>query len=159
MFKVFISHSTQYLRNVAVLHQSLTGTGVTASVTKDSIPLDGQLSQDLASEIAACDIFLFLWSVETENSALVAQEVEIARTLNKKILPLIRTESPSLLGLIGDLEYVSMLVDPVRALEQAHEIMLDGFNAKVARINSQGLNELPILLGLGAILLWALGQE
>lgn len=159
MFKVFISHSTQYVRNVASLHQSLSGTGVTAFVDKESAPLDDQLSQELTAEIAACDLFLLIWSLETEGSARVAQEVEIARTLNKKILPLVRAESPTLLDLISDLKYVPVLVDSTRALEQARETMLDGFNIKMARVDRRGQDEPLIIFGLGAVLLWALGQE
>jgi len=156
MFKVFISHSTQYLRNVPVLHQSLSGTGVTAFVAKDAIPL---LAKDITSEIESCDLFLLLWSCEAESSPRVAQEVESARSFNKKILPLVRSESSTFLRVAGDMKYTSLLVDPALALAQAREMMLESLSSKFPNSHREQDAESSILLGLGAVLLWVLGQE
>lgn len=159
MFRVFVSYSTQDLKNVAELQQSLIGTGVEVFVAEHSILPGQHLSEEISSAIAACDLFVLLWSSNAKTSEWVPQEIGKAHALNKQILPLVLTEGLDLPGFISDLKYIPMHSNSVSALEQARDIVLDGFRVKAAAMEKQKQNEALALLGLGAFLLWALSQD
>lgn len=167
MFKVFVSYSTHDLKNVAELQQSLVGTGVEVFVAEHSVLPGQHLSEKISSAIAACDLFVLLWSSNAKASEWVPQEIGKAHALNKQILPLVLTEGLNLPGFISDLKYLSMHNGPASALERARAIVLERYRVKMtvvdkqkqAAIEKQKQNETLALLGLGAFLLWALSQE
>lgn len=159
MFKVFVSYSTQDLKNVAELQQSLVGTGVEVFVAEHSVHPSQQLSETISSAISACDLFILLWSKHAKTSEWVSQEIGKAHSLNKQILPLVLTEGLILPGFISGLKYLPVYINSASALEQARAIVLDGFRAKMAVIEKQKQTEALTLLGLGAVLLWASSQK
>ncbi|HLP97701.1 MAG TPA: toll/interleukin-1 receptor domain-containing protein [Sideroxyarcus sp.] len=159
MFKVFVSYSTQDLKNVAELQQSLAGTGIDLFVAEYSVIPSEKLSDRISTAIAACDLFIVLWSSNAKESDWVSQEIGQAHSLNKKILPLVLTEGLNLPGFIKDLKYLPVYKDAASAIQQAHAIVLDGFRAKVAEIQKQKQSETLTLLGLGALFFWAVSQK
>lgn len=159
MFKVFVSYSTHDLKNVAELQQSLAGTGVELFVAEHSVLPSERLSDRISAAIAACDLFVLLWSSNAKESDWVSQEIGKAHSLNKKILPLVLTEGLNLPGFINDLKYLPVYKDPASAAQQAQAIVLDGFRVKMAEIQKQKQSEALTLLGLGALFFWAVSQK
>lgn len=159
MFKVFVSYSTHDLKNVAELQQSLAGTGVELFVAEHSVLPSERLSDRISSAIAACDLFVVLWSANAKASDWVSQEIGKAHSLNKKILPLVLTEGLNLPGFISDLKYLPVYKDPTAAIQQAQAIVLEGFRSKKAELERQKQSEALTLLGLGALFFWALNQK
>lgn len=159
MFKVFVSYSTHDLKNVAELQQSLAGTGVELFIAEHSVLPSERLSDRISAAIAACDLFVLLWSSNAKESDWVSQEIGKAHSLNKKILPLVLTEGLNLPGFINDLKYLPVYKDPASAIQQAQAIVLDGFRAKMAEIQKQKQSEALTLLGLGALFFWAVSQK
>ena len=159
MFKAFVSYSTHDLKNVAELQQSLAGTGVEVFVAEHSVLPSEPLSEKIASAIAACDLFILLWSANAKASDWVSQEIGKAHSLNKQILPLVLTEGITLPGFISGLKYLPVYQDPAAAIQQARTIVLNGFNAKRAEFEKQKQSEALTLLGLGALFLWAVSQK
>jgi len=158
MFKVFVSYSTHDLKNVAELQQSLIGTGVEVFVAEHSVRPSEHLSEKISSAIAACDLFVLLWSANAKASEWVSQEIGKAHSLNKKILPLVLTEGLTLPGFIAGLKYLAVYNDS-GAIQQARNIVLEGFHAKRTEIEKQKQSEAVALLGLGAFFLWAFSQK
>lgn len=159
MFKVFVSYATHDLKNVVELQQSLFGTGVEVFVAEHSVLPSEHLSEKISSAIAACDLFVLLWSPNAKASEWVPQEIGKAHSLNKKILPLVLTEGLPLPGFISELKYLPVYKDSAAAVQQARKIVLDKFNAKRTEVEKQKQNEALILLGLGAFFLWAFSQK
>lgn len=159
MFKVFVSYSTHDLKNVAELQQSLAGTDVEIFVAEHSVLPSERLSERISGAIAACDLFVVLWSANAKASEWVSQEIGKAHSLNKKILPLVLTEGLNLPGFISDLKYLPVFNDPSSAIQQAQAIVLEGYRAKVEELQRQKQNEALTLLGLGALFFWAVSQK
>lgn len=159
MFKVFVSYSTHDLKNVAELQQSLTGTGVEVFVAEHSVLPSEPLTEAISSAIAACDLFVLLWSVNAKDSDWVSQEIGKAHSLNKQILPLVLTEGLTLPGFISGLKYIPVHQDSAAAIQKARAIVLERFNAKLALVAKQKQSEALTMLGIGAFFLWAISQK
>lgn len=159
MFKVFVSYSTQDLRNVAELQQSLIGTGVEVFVAEHAVLPSEHLTSKISSAIAACDLFVLLWSEKARASEWVSQEIGKAHSLNKKILPLVLTEGLNLPGFIGDLKYLPVFGDPQAAMAKAHDFILKHFRAKQAAARQKEEENARNLLVLGGLALWLFSQK
>ena len=159
MIKVFVSYSSLDLSNVAVLQQSLVGTGVEVFVAEHSVRASEALSAGISAAIAACDLFVLLWSVNAKSSDWVSQEIGKAHSLNKRILPLVLTEGLNLPGFISGLKDLPVYKNPAAAMERARSIILEELKAKQATIEKQKQNEALVLFGLGAFVLWAFSQK
>lgn len=158
MFKVFVSYSTHDLKNVAELQQSLSGTGVEVFVAQHSVIPGEHLPASISAAISACDLFVLLWSDNAKGSEWVSQEIGRAHALKKRMLPLILTKGLSLPGFIKELKYLPVYENPSVAIEEARSIVLEGFQAKLAVLEQQKKNEGLALLGIGALILWAMSQ-
>jgi hypothetical protein len=159
MIKVFVSYSSLDLSNVAVLQQSLVGTGVKVFVAEHSVRPSEGLSERISVAIAACDLFVLLWSSNAKASEWVSQEIGKAHSLNKRILPLVFTEGLKLPGFISDLKYLAVYKNPAAAMKRTRSMILEELRTKQATIEKQKQNEALVLLGLGAFVLWAFSQK
>lgn len=160
MFKVFVSYSTQDLKNVSELQQSLVGTGVEVFVAEHAVLPSEHLSEKISSEIAGCDLFVLLWSENAKASEWVSQEIGKAHSLNKQILPLVLTEGLNLPGFISGLKYLPVFRDPQAAMVQAQGLILKHFQAKQAVVARQREEEnTRNLLVLGGLALWLFSQK
>jgi len=159
MFKVFVSYSTQDLKNVAELNQSLVGTGVEVFVAEHAVLPSEQLSAKISSAISACDLFVLLWSENAKASEWVSQEIGKAHSLNKQILPLVLTEGLNLPGFISDLKYLPVFKDPQAAIAQAQEFILKQFQSKREVTRQKEAGDARSLLVLGGIALWLFSQK
>lgn len=159
MFKVFVSYSTQDLRNVAELQQSLAGTGIEVFVAEHAVLPSEHLSAKISSAIAACDLFVLLWSENAKASEWVSQEIGKAHSLNKQILPLVLAEGLNLPGFISDLKYLPVFQNPQAAMAQAQAFILRQFQAKQAAARQKEEENNRNLLVLGGLALWLFSQK
>lgn len=168
MFKVFVSYSTFDLQNVAELKRALAGTGVQVFVAEHSVLPSQALAPTISRAIAACDLFVLIWSKNAKASEWVSQEIGKAHSLRKKILPLVLTEGMALPGFISGLKYVPVFKDPAKGIVSARNVMLRLFQVKQAALfaqqaaekqKKQGEKENMALLGIGALFLWAVSQK
>ena len=141
MFNVFISYSTHDLTSVTELHQSLNGTGVEVFVAEHSVSPSERLTDKISSAIAACDLFILLWSANARASDWVPQEIGKAHSLNKTILPLVLDEGLDLPGFISGLKYLPVFRDRPAAMAQVQELVLNSFHAKHGRRSSKRARE------------------
>lgn len=159
MFKVFVSYSTLDLQNVAELQRALIGTGVRVFVAEHSTLPSQSLPLSISGAIAACDLFVLIWSRNAKASDWVSQEIGQAISLRKQILPLVLTEGMALPGFINDLKYVPVFKDRAKGIVSARNVMLRLFRAKQAAEKKQKEKENMALLGIGAFFLWAISQK
>ena len=160
MFKVFISYSTHDLTSVTELHQSLNGTGVEVFVAEHSVSASEPLSDKISSAIAACDLFILLWSANARASDWVPQEIGKAHSLNKTILPLVLDDGLALPGFISGLKYLPVFRDRQAAMTQAQELVLKAFQAKqAAAVRQKEQENARNLLVLGGLVFWLFNQK
>lgn len=159
MFKVFVSYSTQDLRNVTELQQSLVGTGIEVFVAEHAVLPSEHLSTKISTAIAACDLFVLLWSDNAKASEWVSQEIGKAHSLHKQILPLVLTEGLHLPGFICDLKYLPVFRDPLIAMAQAQDFIVKQFQAKLAAERQKEEEKVRNLLVLGGLAFWLFSQK
>jgi len=79
--------------------------------------LPGQsLSSEIIAAIKSCDLFVLLWSKNSQSSEWVPQEIGIARAAEKPIIPLILEPGLQAPGLIKDIKYLSIYDGPEKSL-------------------------------------------
>lgn len=159
MFNVFVSYSTHDLTNVVQLQQTLAGTGIEVFVAEHSVRPGEHLSVRISAAINDCDLFVVLWSENAKKSDWVLQEIGIAHSLNKPILPLVLTNGLKLPGLISGLKFLPLHVDSAAAIEEARTIVLSHYDAKCDVATKQKEKDTLILFGIGAFILWAFTQK
>ena len=169
MFKVFVSYSTLDLQNVTELRRTLVGTGVKVFVAEHSVLPSQALAPTISRAIAACDLFVLIWSKNAKASEWVSQEIGQAHSLQKRVLPLVLTEGMALPGFISGLKYVPVFKDPAKGIVSARNVMLRLLKAKQAALfaqrgavqqrKKQKEKENMALLGVGALFLWAVSQK
>ncbi|NOU41417.1 MAG: toll/interleukin-1 receptor domain-containing protein [Methylotenera sp.] len=159
MFKVFVSYSTHDLKNVTELQHSLVGTGVEVFIAEHSVVPSELLTEKISSAIAACDLFILLWSAKAKASDWVPQEIGKAHSLNKIILPLILDEGLELPGFISGLKYLPVYRDPQVSMTQVQDFVLKQFRTKQAAIRKKEQEEARNLLVLGGLVLWLFNQK
>ena len=159
MYKVFVSYSTNDLKNVSELQQSLTGTGVEVFVAEHSVVASEVLSAKISKAIEECDLFVLLWSSSAKASEWVPQEIGKAHSLKKVILPLVLEDGLSLPGFISDLKYLPVHKNPQEAITQAQKFVIEQFQSKQRAAQQKEQENSRGLLVLGGVLLWLFSQK
>lgn len=88
-----------------------------------------------------------LWSSNARESEWVPQEIGIAKSSTKTILPVVLEPDLSLPGFISNLKYLNVYQNPERALEWLQ-------NNVFKQAEEQQKNEGLVWLGIGAAILW-----
>lgn len=159
MFKVFVSYSTHDLNNVEQLQQSLKGSGIEVFVAEHSVVASEVLATKISAAIAACDLFVLVWSENARVSEWVPQEIGKAHSLGKPILPLVLTEGLHLPAFINDLKYLPVFKDPQWAMGEAQKFIMDQYLQKQRAAKEKEEENLKGLFVLGGIALWLFSQK
>lgn len=160
-FKIFVSYSTHDLEQVNLLQQQLASTPLTVFVAEHSVLPGQELPNEIANAIQECDLFVVLWSENARDSDWVSQEIGRASALKKTILPLVLNEGLDLPGFISKLKYIPVFREPDWALSQAREVAMSEYNKKKCLEQQKELDQKNtlVLMGLGALFLWAINQK
>lgn len=158
-FKIFVSYSTHDLDQVNLLRQQLVSTPVSIFVAEHSVLPSQELPKEISKAIQDCDLFVVLWSENARDSEWVSQEIGRASALQKTILPLVLTEGLNLPGFISSLKYIPVFREPNLALSQAREIAMSEYNKKLTQQKEQEQKNTLVLMGVGALFLWAINQK
>lgn len=88
--------------------------------------LPGQsLSSEIISAIKSCDLFVLLWSKNSQSSEWVPQEIGIAKAAERQIIPLMLEPGLEPSGFIRDIKYLSVHDDPEKSLAWLQQHVLD----------------------------------
>lgn len=150
--KIFISYSTKDLQVVNFVQSMLVGSPVEVFVAEYSVPAGQQLSQSIIAAIKQCDLFVLLWSKNSEQSDWVPQEIGIAKAENKRIVPVVLHSRLKLPGFISDLKYLDVPKDPQGAFTWLRDNVF-------AQANEKQKQEAIAWLAIGGALLWLLSRK
>lgn len=150
--KIFISYSTKDLQVVNFVRSMLAGSPVEVFVAEYSVSAGQPLSQSIIAAIKGCDLFMLLWSKNSEQSDWVPQEIGIGKGDGKQIVPVLLHSDLKLPGFISDLKYLDVPKDPQRAFTWLRDNVF-------ARANQKQQQEAIGWLALGGAILWLLSQK
>lgn len=146
-YKVFISYSTKDISVVDYLSKILKDMSIEAFVAADSVGPGRPLSESINTAIKGCDLFLLLWSSNSKTSEWVPQEIGIAKSSGKLILPVILEPGLELPGFIKDLKYLETYKDPHVAIAYLRDYVL-------SLAQEKGKRDSLVLLSIFGALLW-----
>jgi len=150
--KVFISYSTKDFLTVNFVQSLLASAPVEVFVAEYDVLPGTPLSPAIIAAIKQCDLFLLLWSVNSKDSEWVPQEIGIAASDNKQIIPVVLQSGLALPGFIRDLKYLDVPKDP----QGAFTWLRDNIHARATQ-QQQSAN--LGWLAVGAALLWLFTRE
>ncbi len=148
-YKIFISYSTNDLEIVKELASYLQDPNVQVFIAEYSVNPSEQLNDSIIKAIKKCDHFVLFWSKNSKKSDYVPQEIGIAKSCEKKILPIVLDEGITLPGFINDLKYLPAYKGLSKSMLWAQKHLI---NTARKTENERGL----VILGLiaGAIVLF-----
>jgi hypothetical protein len=121
-------------------------------VAEHSVEPGASLRETIIAAIRACDLFLLLWSRNSDESRWVQQEVGAATSAGRTILPILLDRDLPMPGLLGDTKYLRAHDDPEKALAWLRQNV---FARALKKQQAEGL----AWLGLGAAVLFLLTHE
>lgn len=153
-FNVFISYSLKDLETARQLQGYLAQIQGTSAFLSESSLIIGQLSEALITKIKECDLFIVLYSKNSQNSNYVQQEIGVARGNNKIIIPLLLDAEAKPDAMLQGISYLS-IYDEEKRTTQIPRLYNYVAQESQKKINSQ------TLLALGAIVLlgYALSKD
>jgi hypothetical protein len=151
-FKVFISYSTKDFPMVEHVRRLLQSSEVEIFITEYSVNPGTQLAVIIENAIRNSDLFILLWSRNSEASEWVPMEIGIARGNNKTIIPVVLEDGLELPGFIKDLKYLPAYRNPEESL-----IWLQ--NHIFLKAEKQQRTQALVKLCLAGVLIWLLSQS
>lgn len=153
-FNIFISYSLKDLEIARQLQNYLSRIQGTSTFLSESSLIIGQLSEALITKIIECDLFIVLYSKNSQNSNYVHEEIGVAKGNNKIIIPILLDAEAKPDAMLQGISYLSIYDEEKR-------------NAQIPRLynyivqESQKKNNSQTLLALGFIglLVYALSKD
>ena len=150
--KVFISYSTEDIEVVNFVRSMLVGAPVQVFVAEYSVAPGTSLSPAIIRSIKQCDLFILLWSRNARVSEWVTQEIGIAKSEGKQIIPVVLHPGLPLPGFIADLKYLDVPKNPQGAFTWLRDNV-------VAQATDKQKQESIAWLAIGGALLWLLSRS
>jgi hypothetical protein len=125
MYRVFVSYSTRDVGWASYLQQLLTDARASVFVAEYDVPAGVSLTRTISAEVKACDLFILLWDRLSEVSSYVQSEIVLAKSENKRILPLLLDRLAKLPPILGELKYLPLHRDPRSALAETKRLVAD----------------------------------
>ena len=150
-YKVFISYSTKDIEKLNHVRNTLQESAIEVFAAEYNLDPGESLSETIIAAIRNCDIFILLWSTNSKESEWVPQEIGIAKSSNRKILPIVLEPDIALPGFISNLKYLNAHSDPEKALEWLRSNI---FKKAEEKQKNDGL----FWLGLGSAILWLISK-
>ncbi|HEC97193.1 MAG TPA: toll/interleukin-1 receptor domain-containing protein [Nitrospirae bacterium] len=146
-YKVFISYSTKDINTVNRIKSMLQHSSIEVFVAEYSVNPGEPLPEKIIQAIKNCNLFILLWSSNSKESDWVPQEIGIAKSSDKAMLPVVLEPHLALPGFISNLKYLNAYQEPERSIEW---LQINVFKKAEEKTKKDGL----VWLGLGAAVLW-----
>ena len=150
-FNVFISYSTKDLETVNHIKGMLRNPYIETFFAENSVQPGESLVKKIYSAIKNTDLFLLMWSSNSQESEWVSREIELARSENKTIVPIKLDKKSKLPGILGDIKYIPFHESPEKVLNWIQSTVFSTAKSKSW--------EPVIWLALGGALLWLLTRK
>lgn len=151
-YKVFISYSTKDFPLVDYVRNLLQHSAVEVFVAEYSVAPGQSLPVKIIAAIKKCNLFILLWSKNSKESEWVPQEIGIATSEKKPILPVMLHQNIPLPGFTSNLKYLPLYKNPDSALGW---LRTNVFEQAQKKEQTDGL----VWLGIGAAVIWLLSQK
>jgi hypothetical protein len=151
-YRVFISYSTKDFSLVDYVRKLLRHSAIEVFVAEYSVPPGSLLSDTIITAIKNCNLFLLLWSKNSKYSEWVPQEIGIATSEGKPIVPIVIEPGLELPGFIKNRRYLAAYKDPDVALKWMRQNIFENARRKE---QTDGL----VWMGIAAAVLWLLGRK
>lgn len=112
MYKIFVSYAQPELNWAEYLKQFLSFSGVNVYVAEYDLMPGKSLSSSISNQIKDCDLFVLLWTQNARLSTFVNNELFLAKTEGKDILPILLQYGILLPQLLGDIKYLDIAKMP-----------------------------------------------
>jgi excisionase family DNA binding protein len=147
MLKVFISHSTEDLEIVSIVSNSLKLIGVNVYVA-EFYPEPGKILRDkILENLKSSDCVIVLLTHFGAKSTWVQQEIGIAKTLGKPIIPLLE-KGVSVKGVLEGVEYIPLDLKNINA---AVERLIESISQLKEKLITYSTSQAAKLLGVSFI--------
>ncbi len=150
--KLFISYSTKDIQTVDFVRSMLAGAPVEVFVAEYGVAPGTPLSPAIITAIKQCNLFILLWSYNSRASEWVPQEIGIAKSEGKKIIPVVLHPDLHLPGFISDLKYLDVPKNPQGAFAWLRDIVFSQATEKQKQ-------ESAAWLAISGVLLWLLSRS
>jgi len=129
-YSVFISYSSKDLLTVDKIKKLLNYPGIEVFISEYSKSPGKSLVEKIIENIKKCNTFILIWSPAAKNSDWVREEIAIARSKNKKIIPIVLKKRSKLPNFIEDLEYLPLYKSTEDTMEWLHKNILESAREK-----------------------------
>jgi hypothetical protein len=150
--KVFISYSTKDIEIVNFVKSMLAGAPLEVFVAEYNVAPGTPLSPAIVTAIKQCNLFILLWSQNSRASEWVPQEIGIAKSEGKQIIPAVLQPNLPLPGFISDLKYLDVPKNPQGAFTWLRDNVL-------AKATEKQKQEGAAWLAIGGALLWLFSRS
>ena len=152
-FKIFASYSTKDIEKIKpILNNLLQIQGVKIFFADADLKPGDIISQRITQNIIASDIFLVFYSISTQQSPYVQQEIGVALGQNKIIIPLLLDKTKPT-GMLANIHYLDLSDEQMR-LSEFTRLYNFIVNNKQTKDRNQLLGGLA-LVGIGILALAA----
>jgi hypothetical protein len=145
-YSIFVSYSTKDIEIVDNLKGVLNNPGIDVFVAEYSVKPSESLNAKIYPAIQRSDLFILLWSKNSEVSPWVEKEIEHARAFDKIIFPVLLDEEAEIPAVLQDIKYLPAHASPKKAMDY---IKSEVFSSAQKKSN----NEL-VWMVIGAGQLW-----
>jgi hypothetical protein len=150
-YNIFISYSTKDLGTVEHIKGMLDNPRIETFFAENSVDPGKSLVKKIYPAIKKADLFLLIWSSNSQKSDWVAREIELARSEDKIIVPIKIDKESELPGVLSDIKYIPFHESPEKVINWIQENVFSTAKAKAS--------EPVVWLLLGATLIWLLTRK
>lgn len=150
-FDIFISYSKKDLDTVTQIKGMLDNPHIETFFAENSVDPGESLVKKIYAAIRKTDLFLLMWSSNSQESEWVAREIELARSENKTIIPIKLDSESKMPGVLSDIKYIPFHESPEKVINWIQTNVFSTAKAKAW--------EPVVWFLLGAVLLWLLTRK
>ena len=151
IYNIFISYSTLDIEMAKKINNYLLQIRDVSVFLSESNLIVGTLSNVLVEKIKECDLFLVLYSKNSQNSNYVQQEIGVAKGNKKMIIPLLLDAEAKPDAMLQGISYLS-IYDENKVAEQMSRLHKYVIQESQKKSSGQALLALGALITLGYLL-------
>lgn len=146
-YRVFISYSTKDMQRVEEVRAALHDMLVDVFIAEHDVQPGQQLLKEIAKAIKVCQVFLLVWSKNSQESQWVSNELTLAMSESKLVIPIVLDREAALPSALADTKYLPAYRDPQQALEWLRKTILQ---------RARERRDLDLIITFGVVTLAAL---
>ena len=139
------------MERVEQVKKILDNSAIDVFVAEHTVMPGESILSKIKNNIKSCDLFLLLWSKNSKKSEWVQNEIGIAISDGKSIIPILLDHKAQLPDFLKDIEAIKFKDDPENTLKLLKQNVFD-------RAQKKAQNEGLVWLGLGVAVFYLIGR-